>query len=301
MEFFSLLLFQSCDHLTHLCTFIFVLSFVIVYGRTTDSYRTFIMFRCLNLLLLLLFCLVYHSETPFVRTTPVSVTGKKGDSAILSCQFEPSDIFRIDLWRQKSIFSCQNETCENGRFSKKGCDVTIKNLSFSDAGKYTLKVFYNHNQTVLNQKQKMYQLHIQDNISVQEGGELGDLPSAHKVLHQPSGSTKWEDVWPKDQSDVNLHNFRTNHTGTYRVLDSEGNILITVTVTESGTESKDKQDDTNKDKTEPLPVWALILIVIVIGVVLVLAVIIFIVIKKPQCLKRDADTVTYRNPSDVAH
>ncbi|XP_058609736.1 uncharacterized protein LOC131525801 [Onychostoma macrolepis] len=231
------------------------------------------MFRCFNLL----FCLVYHS-------------GGKGDNTTLPCQFEASDIFRIDLWKQKSIFSCQNQTCESGRFLKKEgtCDVIIKNLSFSDAGKYTLKVFYNHTQTVLNQKkERMYQLHIHGSISVQKGEELDDLSHAYLVRYQSSGSTEWKEVWNKVQSDVNHHKFKANDTGTYRVLDSEGNILITVTVTvltESGTESKVKLDKKNEitDDTKQFPVWAWILI----GVLAVLAVI-FIVIKITQCLNRD--------------
>lgn len=247
--------------------------------------------------MLLLFSLVYHNESTFVGSTPVSVTGEKANSTTLPCQFEPTDILRIDLWRKKSIFSCQNETCENGRFSKKGaCDVTIKNLSYSDAGQYTLKVFYNHAQTVLNQiKERIYHLHIHDKISVQEGGELGDLPSAHQVLYQPSGSKKWEKVWSEGQSD--LHNFRTNYTGTYKVLDSEENTLITVTVTESGTESKDEHSNTKEDKTEQLPLWAWI----VIGVVLALALALAVVVKKfviKKCQKTVALSVTYHNPSE---
>ncbi len=72
--------------------------------------------------------------------------GKKGGNVTLPCEFEAKDIYYINLSRLKSIISCQNEECEsesesesesqNGRvFKKASCDVIIKDLRLSDAGK----------------------------------------------------------------------------------------------------------------------------------------------------------------------
>uniref|UniRef100_A0A672JS50 Immunoglobulin subtype domain-containing protein n=1 Tax=Sinocyclocheilus grahami TaxID=75366 RepID=A0A672JS50_SINGR len=72
------------------------------------------------------------------------------------------------------------------------------------------------------------------------------LPDAHQVTHQNKSSTEWKKVWTRDSKKrVNVTHDRLNDTdgtlsieeftaddaGTYRVLDSEGEILITVTVT----------------------------------------------------------------------
>lgn len=81
---------------------------------------------------------------------------------------------------------------------------------------------------------------------------------ADKVEKNSSG--EWKEVWKRGHgvssdrmnvSDGNLiiKAFTDNDVGSYRVLGSDGEILITVTVTESGTGSAGKWD-TDKDKTD---------------------------------------------------
>uniref|UniRef100_A0A671KQA2 Immunoglobulin domain-containing protein n=1 Tax=Sinocyclocheilus anshuiensis TaxID=1608454 RepID=A0A671KQA2_9TELE len=81
-------------------------------------------------------------------------------------------------------------------------------------------------------------------ISVKIGEELKLdvlLSDADKVQHQSRRSKKWKEVWKRghgvqnhqlDDRDGNLtiNNFTANDSGTYRVLGSAGEILITVTV-----------------------------------------------------------------------
>ncbi|XP_051728027.1 uncharacterized protein LOC127500693 isoform X25 [Ctenopharyngodon idella] len=100
-----------------------------------------------------------------------------------------------------------------------------------------------------------------DEISVKTGEELKMdvlLINADKVETNSSG--EWTEVWTRGHgvrsdrltdSDGNLtiNDFTSTDTGTYRVLDSEGEILITVTVTESSTRSKGKLD-TDEDKPD---------------------------------------------------
>ncbi len=90
------------------------------------------------------------------------MSGKKGGNITLTCEFEANKIFHIELFiRSKDIDVCQTEDCSDRVFKKATCDVVIKNLTFSDAGKYTLRVYYNNDQTnVVQQKDRMYQLHI---------------------------------------------------------------------------------------------------------------------------------------------
>uniref|UniRef100_A0A8C1ME76 Uncharacterized protein n=1 Tax=Cyprinus carpio TaxID=7962 RepID=A0A8C1ME76_CYPCA len=70
------------------------------------------------------------------------------------------------------------------------------------------------------------------------------MTNADKVYHQQKTSKKWMEIWSRSagvQSDrltdtdgnLSINDFTTSDAGTYRVLDYEGNILITVTVTVS--------------------------------------------------------------------
>ncbi len=84
-----------------------------------------------------------------------------------------------------------------------------------------------------------------DEISVKTGEELQLdvlLPNADKVQHQPKTSTEWTEVWKRGSGvhstlmsntdgNIIIKEFTPSDAGTYRVLDFERNILITVTVT----------------------------------------------------------------------
>lgn len=69
------------------------------------------------------------------------------------------------------IYVCQSEECksENGRVFKKGsCDVVIKDVIYSDAGKYILRVYYKNAQAVLERLTLEYQLHIQGKVKTDQ-------------------------------------------------------------------------------------------------------------------------------------
>ncbi|XP_051728032.1 uncharacterized protein LOC127500695 [Ctenopharyngodon idella] len=245
-------------------------------------------FRCLNLLLLI--CFINYTESYTVGNISIHVTGQQGENATLACNIEDRDIFHVILTSLgRNIPVCEMKNC-SGRFFKKGsCDIFIKDLHLSDAGKYILRVFYNNDQTEVERQIRTYQLHIHDEISVKTGEELKLdvlLINADKVEKNSSG--EWTEVWTRghgvqndrlDDSDGNLtiNKFKSTDTGTYRVLDSEGEILIMVTVTESGTQSVGER----KDGTEHM-YWRVGLPVIL--VLVLVGVIVFVVIKKRQRL-----------------
>ncbi|XP_026088204.1 uncharacterized protein LOC113062514 isoform X2 [Carassius auratus] len=237
------------------------------------------MFRCFNLLLLL-FCQVYHSET-----SSISVSGKKRGNIRLRCEHEDDNIVYIELFSESGIISvCETEECRGRVFKEGNCDVVIKNLIFSDAGKYSLRIIYNNDQTELKPKKEWkFDLHIHDEISVKTGEELKMsvlVSNADKVKTNSSG--EWKEVWTRDhgvQSDrmnddndgnLTIKSFLDSDAGTYRVLDTEGEILITVTA--SGTESP----ETHKNDTGQHKNW--IVSVVVCLVILVVAVIVISVI-----------------------
>ncbi|XDV33491.1 hypothetical protein PO909_003888 [Leuciscus waleckii] len=194
-----------------------------------------------------------------VGSTPIHVTGKKGCNATLTCEFKGSDISEIRLKNQKYIDVCENEECTGRVYRKGACDVIIRNLIFSDAGTYFLKVYYDDGETVQEPKSREYHLHIQDEISVKKGEDLKLdvlLINADKV--ERNSSEGWTEVWTRGHgvnsdrltvSDETLiiNEFTVTDTGTYRVLDYEGEIWITVSVTESSPEgSKGGLGDTEQ-------------------------------------------------------
>ncbi|XP_026088207.1 uncharacterized protein LOC113062514 isoform X3 [Carassius auratus] len=232
------------------------------------------MFRCFNLLLLL-FCLVYHSGN-----TSKPVSGKKRGNITLRCGHEDNNIVHIKLFTpSREIDVCETEECSGRVFKEGNCDVVIKNLIFSDAGKNILRIYYNNDRTDLE-----YQLHIDDEISVKTGEELKMsvlVSDADKVKTNSSG--EWKEVWTRDhgvQSDrmnddndgnLIIQSFLDSDAGTYRVLDTEGEILITVTVTitASGTESPEKhKNDTGQHKNWIVSVVVCLVILAVIVIVI---------------------------------
>ncbi|KAL0147346.1 hypothetical protein M9458_057347, partial [Cirrhinus mrigala] len=121
----------------------------------------------------------------------------------------------------------------------------MEDLSFSDAGKYFLIIYYCNDQAELKRKIRTYQLHIHDEIALKKGKPLQLdilLPNVNKVQHQSRSSTEWKVVWSRSHrvqseritdhdGNLTILQFMDSDAGSYRVLDSEGEILITVTVT----------------------------------------------------------------------
>ncbi|XP_059411537.1 uncharacterized protein LOC132144949 isoform X1 [Carassius carassius] len=211
--------------------------------------------------LLLLFWVFIYSEP-----VPLHVMGKKGGSIILPCELKTRDIFHIRLNREsKNILVYQKKYCSKGVCKKGACDVVINDLSFSDAGKYILDIYYINAESMLGPQIRTYQLHIYDDIFVKIGERLKLdvlLPDAHQVTHQNKSSSEWKKVWQRDcdkrvnithgrlsftDGTLSIKEFTADDAGTYRVLGSDGEILITVTVTDEN-KSKGKLNNTPDDK-----------------------------------------------------
>ncbi len=98
----------------------------------------------------------------FAGNTDIPVSGKKGGNITLTCEFKNDKIFETELFKQsEDIDVCKEKSCSGRVFKQGACDVVIKNLSFSDAGKYTLRVSYSNDETnVTHPKDWNYQLHI---------------------------------------------------------------------------------------------------------------------------------------------
>ncbi|KAL1254887.1 hypothetical protein QQF64_012948 [Cirrhinus molitorella] len=187
------------------------------------------------------------TDSELFRAIPIHVMGKKGASVVLPCEFEAREIFHIHLNREsKKVLVYQNEYCRKRVCQKGACDVIIKDLRLRDAGKYILKVYYINAVSVLEPQIRTYQLHIYDDIFVEIGGRLQLdvlLSDAHQVTHQNKSSAEWKEVWNRDSKKrvtldrmnncdgtLTIEAFMDDDAGIYRVLDFEGEIMITVTV-----------------------------------------------------------------------
>ncbi|XP_067282105.1 uncharacterized protein [Pseudorasbora parva] len=246
----------------------------------------------IRLTLLLLCCSISYSGA---TTVGKHVTGRVGGNATLPCDMEARDISHVSLGRlSKDIPVCQSEECQsrNWRIFKKGlCDIIIMALGLSDAGKYILTVYVNNVQ----ERQIAFSLHIQGEISVNTGEQLKLdllLTNVHKVETNSSG--EWTEVWTRghgvssdrlNDSDGNLtiNAFTSNDTGTYRVLDSEGETLITLTLTESGTGSDSKRTDDTEQHTATFWTLSVGLPLVLVLVLVLVGVIMFIVFRKHKC------------------
>ncbi|XP_067217457.1 uncharacterized protein [Chanodichthys erythropterus] len=169
------------------------------------------------------------------------------------------------------------KNCSGRVFKEGSCDIIIKDLIFSDAGRYILRVYYTNDQRELK-----YHLHIHDEISVETGEQLKMdvlLINADKVERNSSG--EWTEVWTRGHGvssdrltdrdgNLTISNFTVSDTGTYRVLDSEGEIWITVTVTI--TESVEKTNNPAQYTVDPLVIGLSL-----IGALLVLVVLLIVI------------------------
>ncbi|CAM4640483.1 unnamed protein product [Leuciscus chuanchicus] len=200
--------------------------------------------------------LLTSQTPPLLGTSTKPVSGTKGGNVTLTCESEDREITHISLFHQADeIPVCETEECksENSRVFKEGsCDIIIKDLKLSDAGKYILRVYYTNDQSKLEPQITEYHLHIHDEISVKKGEKVKLdvlLINADKV--ERNSSEGWTEVWTRGHgvnsdrltvSDETLiiNEFTVTDTGTYRVLDYEGETLITVSVTESGSTGEHK-------------------------------------------------------------
>lgn len=115
------------------------------------------------------FILSVFAESYTVGNISIHVTGQQGENATLACNIEDRDIFHVILTSLgRNIPVCEMKNC-SGRFFKKGsCDIFIKDLHLSDAGKYILRVFYNNDQTEVERQIRTYQLHIHGKVKTDQ-------------------------------------------------------------------------------------------------------------------------------------
>ncbi len=109
------------------------------------------------------------------------MSGKKGGNVTLTCEIGANKIVQIDLISESGeIDVCQTEDCSGRVFKKATCGVVIKDLSFSDAGKYTLRVYYNNSHPAQNW---MYQLHIHGKFITDQTIKEFFLLLLHLIIH----------------------------------------------------------------------------------------------------------------------
>ncbi len=115
------------------------------------------------------------------------MTGKKGGDATLTCEYEAREIsdIRFIRHRRRIHFAvlpvCPNEEDKRVRdrvCKKEACDVVIKDLIFSDAGKYIFR--FNYRNALMELK---YQLHISGKVKTDQTISMRISFSNYVALH----------------------------------------------------------------------------------------------------------------------
>lgn len=197
---------------------------------------------------LLLLCFGYCGET----ISSILVEGRRGGNATLKCDHEASETISYIRQGKKTLISkipiCQNQEYNHRAVCREEpCSIVLRNLSFTNAGKHTLRFSY--------ESYLQFSVQVFDEMSVKKGSNSTLdilMPNADSVMHQHNTSTVWKVVWKRGQgvqryhlndSDgkLTINAFASSDAGKYRVVDSEEKILITVTITVS-TESESKEN-----------------------------------------------------------
>ncbi|XP_073714770.1 uncharacterized protein [Misgurnus anguillicaudatus] len=240
----------------------------------------------LKLLQLLLLFVVTCNES---SSKPHPVDRRRGGNFTFECNF-PNPI--------KISLTAESKEINDSRVFRNEslCIIIIKNLTLSDAGRYTLTVHLKTDQTVVDPQDYYYQLHIHDEITLNSGENLTlDIPpvKVNKIEHEQTerkhesniSTPLWrevEGVLNKQLTNENLTipNITESNAGTYRFLDSKNNILITVTVKVNGSNIKDlgktflgvegEQPSDNRTHNWIILPFGLIIIIIIFLIVAIL-------------------------------
>ncbi len=107
------------------------------------------------------YLLSVFAETPAVDSSKIPVTGEKGGSITLPYTFRDQDIIKITLahFSKKTRIVCDKKCSD-----QKTSGIILKNLNISDAGTYTLNVFYDENTHVLEPQITKYELQIHGKV-----------------------------------------------------------------------------------------------------------------------------------------
>ncbi len=97
----------------------------------------------------------------FAETATIKKGKKGGNVTLLFNKYKDSGIFRITLQEMKNGKIYTTIVCDNKKCSEQEkSGIILKNLSFRDAGTYTLNVFYDDETGVLEPQTTKYELQI---------------------------------------------------------------------------------------------------------------------------------------------
>ncbi|XP_051949453.1 uncharacterized protein LOC127620303 [Xyrauchen texanus] len=244
-------------------------------------------------------------------TREILVIGKKDHNVTLPCNATSNQSFDIHFYnRTKKMNVCQSEECNGPVFKSGNCDIVLKNVTFTDAGKYSLKIYLTDSDTVSKVLfDGTYQLQIDDETSVKKGDDLildVVLSNADIVEHQLNTSSEWISVWKRGEDPtgrvtdingvLNITGFTDSDAGIYRVLNSNEQILIKINVTENVTASGKESIQDNTTLSTRL-IGVIVSVLVPVCVVIVIVVIYFCCCKnKYQSTNRsEEDSVNMEN------
>ncbi|XP_052388692.1 uncharacterized protein LOC127935121 [Carassius gibelio] len=186
-------------------------------------------------------CLLFFLPSVLSGADSLPVVGQMGGSITLKCNSDNTQDPILTFGTRIAYGVNQDEHFRDRVHKTDTCDLILQDLKTTDAGKYLLKGFVEGEPLF----PYSYELSVDVKLTAREGEEvkLADLPGdAESVEHlSNTGST---DVWRRRMGVLTdrlmdkdghliIRSYTSRDTGTYRVLNSTGGVLVTVTLTES--------------------------------------------------------------------
>ncbi|XP_058609731.1 uncharacterized protein LOC131525796 isoform X1 [Onychostoma macrolepis] len=223
----------------------------------------------------------------------LTVEGRKGGNITLPCSLtNREDLTTVLTFGPIKAYGAHQDKWYKDRVHKTGsCNLILQDLKTTDAGKYVSQVFANGQ--LLNIY--TYDVHLKVTLTGQKGEELMfELPREAESVEQIT-DTNSKEVWRRGEGVptdwLSTESFSSSDTGTYRVLNSTGGILVTVTVTESSTGLMDRMDHTHEDEPHDRE---RVHVCVGIGFGVLVALIVFVVIMNHRCRNRNEERNSYQ-------
>ncbi|XP_026088201.1 uncharacterized protein LOC113062511 [Carassius auratus] len=189
----------------------------------------------------ILWCLLFFLPSVLPGADSLPVVGEIGGSITLKCNYTNTQDPILTFGTKTAYGGLQNEHFRDRVHKTDTCDLILKDLKTTDAGKYLLTLYVEGEPLC----SYSYELRVDVPLTALIGEEVmfDDLPGDAESVEHLSNTSSTE-VWRRGMGVLTdrlmdkdghliIRSYTLRDAGTYRVLNSTGGVLVTVTLTES--------------------------------------------------------------------